>query len=279
MDNKNAAFLLFMKHQPLFLIIITAMILFKSSDIQSQKPYQGKTILAVFAHPDDESTVAPILARYTREGAKVYIVIVTDGRYGTNDFHDYKAGETLVITRKEEMKCAANQLGAELIHLDYHDQLKADEGYDGHVPHARAIVLELKEIIQRIQPDVLITWGPDGGSTHMDHRLVGASVTQVYLSSEWKNPMYLFYYGTPTELIDDADTKTLRGQHKKYLRTKISYSAVDHSTAFDSYKCHYSQIDPNLTKEEFMNRRNINERIIYLRKFETPSNDSDSVFD
>tara|TARA_R110000765_G_scaffold121538_3_gene217835 strand:- start:1607 stop:2446 length:840 start_codon:yes stop_codon:yes gene_type:complete len=279
MNNKKGAFLIFIGHHSLILIFLTTLLLFETGELQGQKPFEGKSVMAVFAHPDDESTIAPILARYTREGAKVYLVIVTDGRYGTNDFHNHIAGETLVVTRKEEMKCAANQLGAELIHLDYHDQLKADEGYDGHVPYARAIILELKDIIQRIRPDVLITWGPDGGSTHMDHRLVGASVTQVYLSSEWQKPMSLFFYGTPTESIDDADTKTLRGQHRKYLRTKISYSVADLSTAFDSYKCHYSQIDPNLTKEEFMNRRNKNERIIYLRKFEAPSKDADSIFE
>ncbi|WP_339657742.1 PIG-L family deacetylase [uncultured Maribacter sp.] len=279
MNHKKATFLFLLRHRSLVLIFLTLLILFKTVGLRGQNPYEGKTILAIFAHPDDESTIAPILARYTREGAKVYLVIVTDGRYGTNDFHDHKAGETLVATRREEMKCAANQLGAELIHLDYHDQLKADEGYDGHVPHARAIVLELKDIIEMVRPDVLITWGPDGGSTHMDHRLVGASVTQVYLSKQWEKPMALFFYGTPTETITDADNKTLRGQHKKYLRTKISYSEVDLSTAFDSYKCHYSQIDPKLTKEEFINRRNKNERIVYLRKFEAPSNDADSVFE
>jgi LmbE family N-acetylglucosaminyl deacetylase len=279
MNHEKAIFLILMRRHSLVLILFSSLFLFKTVEVRGQKPYEGKTILAVFAHPDDESTVAPILAKYTREGAKVHLVVVTDGRYGTNDYHDHIAGETLVATRREEMKCAANQLGAELTHLDYHDQLKADEGYDGHVPHARAIVLELKDIIEMVRPDVLITWGPDGGSTHMDHRLVGASVTQVYLSKQWEKPMSLFYYGTPSETITDADTKTLRGQDMKYLRTKISYSAEDLSMAFDSYKCHYSQIDPKLTKEEFINRRNKNERIIYLRKFEAPSKDSDSVFD
>ena len=271
MNNKKGAFLI--------LIFLTALLLFETGELRGQKPFEGKSVMAVFAHPDDESTIAPILARYTREGAKVYLVIVTDGRYGTNDFHDHEAGESLVATRKEEMKCAASKLGAELIHLNYHDQLKAGEGYDGHVPHAREMILELKDIIEEIRPDALITWGPDGGSTHMDHRLVGASVTQVFLSTDWNKPMSLFYYGNPSESIIESDNKTLRGQHKKYLRTKISYSAADLSTAFDSYKCHYSQIDPNLTKEEFMNRRNKNERIIYLRKFEAPSKDADSVFE
>ena len=38
-----------------------------------------RTLVAVFAHPDDEVPVGPVLARYTREGAQVYLVVATDG--------------------------------------------------------------------------------------------------------------------------------------------------------------------------------------------------------
>ena len=267
-----------LKKSTFVLLAVISMVMF-SSYVQGQETLEGKSIMAVFAHPDDESTIAPILARYVREGATVTLVVVTDGRYGTNDFHDHIAGETLVVIRKEEMKCAADKLGADLIHLDYHDQLKAADGYDGHVPHARAMILELNSIVKKLEPDVLITWGPDGGSTHMDHRLVGASVTQVFLSSDWKKPMSLFYYGTPEENIKGEENKILRSQNKKYLRTKVSYSEVDFDKAYNSYKCHYSQIDPTLTKEEFRNRGNKKDNVIYLRRFVAPQNDSDTVFD
>jgi LmbE family N-acetylglucosaminyl deacetylase len=253
--------------------------LFQSSGVWSQKPHEGKVILAVFAHPDDESTVAPILAKYVREGAKVHLVIATDGRLGTNDYHDHKAGETLVATRKEEMKCAAEKLGVTLTHLDYHDQLRAAEGYDGHVPHARAMIKELYGIVEKEQPDVIITWGPDGGSTHMDHRLVGASVTQVFLSNDWGKPMSLFYYGTPSESIEDSEAKILRGQSSRYLKTKISYSQQDLDNAFQSIKCHYSQIDPKMTQEGFEKGKTKNGMYVYLRKFEGPTKDSDSLFE
>ena len=261
------------------LFSVSFVLLFQCNTIWSQKPAEGKVILAVFAHPDDESTVSPILSKYVREGAKVHLVIVTDGRYGTNDFHDHEAGETLVATRKEEMKCAAEKLGVTLTHLDYHDQLRAAEGYDGHVPHARAIIKDLYGIVEKEQPDVMITWGPDGGSTHMDHRLIGASVTQVFLCKDWEKPMSLFYYGTPSESIEDNDAKILRGQSNRYLRTKISYDLEDLEKAFQSFKCHYSQIDPNMTHEDFEKGKTKNGLFVYLRKFEAPSNDSDSVFE
>jgi LmbE family N-acetylglucosaminyl deacetylase len=265
-----------MLRQGLFALLVTLLV---GSSSWAQKPYEGKTLLAVFAHPDDESTISPILAKYAREGAKVQLVVVTDGRYGTNDFHDHKAGDELVVTRREEMRCAAELLGVELTHLNFHDQLRAAEGYDGHVPHAREMVKQLNDIVEKTKPDAIITWGPDGGSTHMDHRLVGASITQVYLSKDWQKHMSLYFYGTPLDNIDDADGKVLRGQASKYLRTKVSYTDEDLEMAAKSYRCHYSQIDPMLTEADFIERKSKNGKFVYLRKFEAPKSNSDSVFE
>lgn len=231
-----------------------------------------------FCHPDDESTVAPILARYEREGAAIHLVIATDGRYGTNDYHDHTAGPSLVATRKKEMACAAKLLGAKLHHLEYHDQLKAGEGYDGHVPHARSLVLELKEIITTVQPDILITWGPDGGTTHMDHRLLGASVTQVFLSLDLPKPLALYYYGTPIAYLDTAENKTLRGQHPKFLRTKIGFDEADLMRSYTSLKCHYSQIDPKMDFASYKKRYAQKGHFVYLRKFVAPLSDEDGFF-
>lgn len=61
-----------------------------------------------------------------------------------------KGGETLVATRKEEIKYAAKKLGAILTHLNYQEQLKAAEGYNGLVPHARAIVIQLYDIVEKV---------------------------------------------------------------------------------------------------------------------------------
>jgi GlcNAc-PI de-N-acetylase len=43
-----------------------------------------RVILAVFAHPDDEAFVGPVLARYARAGVKVYLAIATKGEKGTS---------------------------------------------------------------------------------------------------------------------------------------------------------------------------------------------------
>jgi hypothetical protein len=38
-----------------------------------------RTLLAIFAHPDDEATVSPVLAKYAAEGVTVYLAVATDG--------------------------------------------------------------------------------------------------------------------------------------------------------------------------------------------------------
>lgn len=236
---------------------------------------KDKVLMAIFAHPDDESTVAPILARYVKEGVKVYVVIATDGRLGVNDFSGLEAGEGLVAIRKEEMKCSAEKLGVDLIHLDYHDQLRAGEGYDGHMPHAQSLIKEIHALITELKPDALITWGPDGGSNHMDHRLIGASVSSVFLSQKWEKPSALYYYGSPSSKIEDTDSRILRGVEDDYLNTHISYSDEDFELAIASMLCHKSQFQPEGLRERMLSRKT---NKIYLRKFVGPQEHSDNIF-
>lgn len=236
-----------------------------------------KTLLAVFAHPDDESTVAPILARYAREGVKVHVVIATDGRYGTNDFSGYAAGDELVAVRRKEMQCSADILGVELIHLDYHDQFRAAEGYNGHVPHMQSLIREITGLVTRLRPDAIITWGPDGGTNHMDHRLIGDTVSSVFLSRDWGRPMSLFYYGTPRSFIEDEEGRTLYGVDDRYMTTAISYEPEDFRKAAKSLRCHKSQFTEAEMDRMLADERKLGNRI-FLRKFEPPGGDSNTLF-
>ena len=64
-------------------------------------PNAIQRLMAIFSHPDDETVVAPILARYAREGTEVTLVIATDGRYGTNPW-GLPPGDELAAARAEE---------------------------------------------------------------------------------------------------------------------------------------------------------------------------------
>lgn len=268
-----------LKHLILLLTLSSLLIFCTNPPKQEKAPeieVKDKVLMAIFSHPDDESTVAPILARYAKEGVKVYIVIATDGRLGVNDFSGLEAGDGLVAIRKEEMKCSADILGAELIHLDYHDQFKAAEGYDGHMPQAKGLIKEIHQLITDIKPDVLITWGPDGGTNHMDHRLVEATVTGIFVSQKWEKPQALYYYGTPASQLDTEEAKILRGVRDDYLTTQISFTDEDYDLAIESMLCHKSQFNPEGLRERMMARKK--ENIIYLRQFVGPQKTSNSLF-
>lgn len=238
---------------------------------------QGKVIMAVFAHPDDEMIVGPILAKYANKGAVVQLVIATDGRYGTGQ-SGLKPGEELTKLRNEEVNCAASYLGIEKpIWLGYHDQLKLKEGYFGHVPYIQDLMRELDSLVNKIQPDVIITWGPGGGTSHMDHRIVGSSISQVYLSKVWERTKVLYYVATPSSQIDDTDKKLLRGVDDAYLNTQITYSEEDRENTIKAMRCYKSQWTEELINKRAERLRNGNQ-IIYLRPLVRATDISDNLF-
>jgi len=271
--------------QKLFGALLMSILLFqcntanKEIEVESNQELsspKGKTLLVVLAHPDDELTVASILAKYVAEGAKVHLVIATDGRYGTND-GEYEAGDELAAMRKEEMQCSADILGVELTHLNYQDQLRSAEGYDGHIPHVRALIKEVHGLFGKIQPDAIITFGPEGWSNHMDHRLIGATVTQVFVSQIWDKSPSLYYVGMPSDLLDDPETKIIRGQDKSYLTTRVTYTDDQKDQALRALSCHITQMGEGAL--ERMRKRNDNrEKVVFLRKFVAPTETEDSVF-
>jgi hypothetical protein len=103
----------------------------------------------------------------------------------------------------------------------------------------------------------------------MDHRLVGASVTQIFLSQSWDNPMELYYFGTPTDFLDSERARTLRGQERKYLNMQISFTEAHYDQAYKALACHKSQYPAEVVtqlKEERAKRGNT----VFLRQFSAP---------
>lgn len=254
-----------MRSKGLIHILVLTMVVVNSVIYAQTTDYSTKSVLAVFAHPDDEISVAPVLSKYAREGARVELLIVTDGRYGTGQT-DLKPGEELVELRKGELDCSCKNLGIkEPITLGYHDQLKLQDGFFGHVPYAQQLLRDLDSVINRVNPDAIITWGPEGGSNHMDHRIVGASVTHVYLSRDRTNNMKLYYVGIPSENLDEED-RILRGIEKKYLNARIPYTKEDAIKTVSAMECYRSQF--SVERMESRGQRILNEeKIKYLREF------------
>jgi LmbE family N-acetylglucosaminyl deacetylase len=123
-----------------------------------------KTLLAVFAHPDDELGAAGALLAQRARGDRVVLVYLTRGE-ATQAFGPVSREE--VARRREEQAAAiAEILGVEHRLLDFPDC---------GVEATPAAALEVARILAELQPDGLVTWGDAWvkGMRHPDHQATG----------------------------------------------------------------------------------------------------------
>jgi LmbE family N-acetylglucosaminyl deacetylase len=228
------------------LLLITAFACTQcSKPAHTEQPAGPRTLLAIFAHPDDEATVSPVLAKYASEGVTVYLAIATDGRYGVTEHAKIPAGDSLAAVRTEEAKCAAEKLGIQQpIMFGLEDQLRMAEGF-GPVHEQLATMREkVKELFTTLKPDVVITWGASGWTGHHDHRLVSTVVTEVFQTQKWEKPAQLYYSAIPTGNLPANSPMQLATVDSTYLPFKISVSDADYEKARESWHCHKSQYTP-----------------------------------
>ena len=122
-------------------------------------------LLAIFPHPDDETLgLGSTFARYSAEGVETYLICATRGERGWYESEGPDPGlEGLARIREAELRCAAEHLGLKEVNfLDY---------IDGDVDQTDApeIIRKLVAPIRRIQPQVVVTFAPDGAYGHPDH--------------------------------------------------------------------------------------------------------------
>jgi LmbE family N-acetylglucosaminyl deacetylase len=122
------------------------------------------TLMAVFAHPDDEAFgTGGTLTRYAAEGCDVYLVTATRGEAGQIAEPDLATAANLPYVRERELRCACQIYG---IHpprfLDYQDGQLA-------IVNQGQAVGRLVRVIRELRPQVLVTFGPDGIYGHYDH--------------------------------------------------------------------------------------------------------------
>lgn len=222
-----------------------AFLLLISFTNKSEQP-DKKIIMAVFAHPDDEITVSPLLAKLAREGHTVYLVIATKGELGVAKHANIPAGDSLAHVRAGEANCACERLGIKPPVL-----LQLGDGSLAKDFTGKPLRNKLDSILSLYKPDIVITWGPDGGYGHMDHRLVHDVVTELFQSGAYAKPTQLYYTGFPVENqvqsihFKTADMKQVMASWRlvknKYLTTRIKCDKQDFAKAASALTCHQSQ--------------------------------------
>jgi LmbE family N-acetylglucosaminyl deacetylase len=225
----------------------TSLLLLAILFAQQASPPQARVLLAVFAHPDDEVFAGPTLTRYTGEGVHVYLAIATKGEKGANDFAKIPAGEPLAAARRAEATCACRELGIEPpIFFNLNDgELGAIT--NPLATNIHAVADNVQKLIEQLHPQVIITWGPDGGYGHPDHRLVSDAVTQVVQSQN--SGIKLYYPGLTPAQAKPLNTiwpasLPFHTTDPAYLNVTVSYTSKDFEKFKRAFECHKSQYTP-----------------------------------
>jgi mycothiol S-conjugate amidase len=133
------------------------------------------SLLACFAHPDDEGLVTGSFARYINAGARVALICATRGEVGEIAPGVDATRETLGQVREQELRKAMSYVNLDEIHfLDYRDSGMAgtaENGHDHNFINApdEEVIGKVVAIIRATKPQVLLTFDPRGGYGHPDH--------------------------------------------------------------------------------------------------------------
>jgi LmbE family N-acetylglucosaminyl deacetylase len=148
------------------------------------------TILAVFAHPDDETYLAGgVMAAAVDHGQRVVCVTASAGEHGTAD-PDAWPPERLGPVRRWEAAAAMAVLGVREHHL-----LGLPDGALAH--HDREGIARTGQVLDDVRPDTILTFGPDGMTFHPDHIAVHCWTTVAW--EEQGRRARLLYAASPVE--------------------------------------------------------------------------------
>ena len=134
----------------------------------------GRTLLGVWAHPDDEAYLsAGLVLEHIARGDRVVIVTATLGEHGTKDPVHWPP-QQLAARRHAELRRSLATLGVHEYRLLGFEDGTCHTG-DGTDAIARHIV--------DIRPDVIVTFGPEGMTGHLDHCAVSRWTTDAWITT------------------------------------------------------------------------------------------------
>ena len=180
-----------------------------------------KTLLAVLAHPDDESFgLGGTLALYSSKGYDVYYVCATRGEAGTVDEEHLKGFKDTAEMRTAELMKAAQALGLkEVFFLGYRDSGMPGTEPNQH-PDAQInapideVAGRVVKYIRDLKPEVVLTFDPIGGYKHPDHIHIHKATMLAFENSDNASfhpqagnpfkPLALYYQVFPKGLLKAA---------------------------------------------------------------------------
>ena len=216
----------------------------------------GRTVVVVHAHPDDEAIfTGATIRRLADRGARVVLVTATAGEMGTPR-QPLPRGVDLATVRRREVEAAAETLGvARLVLLD-----RRDSGLPGwsSTAHPRALVQAdlaglartIASLVEAEQAEAVVAYDADGIYGHPDHiavHLLGryaATLTGVTWYEATVDREHLHFAGE--HLLDDAGGRRRYGRVTAEITTAVAATPEELAAKCTAMLAHASQIGPDM---------------------------------
>ncbi len=147
-----------------------------------------KRMMGIFAHPDDEGTMAGAILKYKAEGADVGMICATRGEVGEIADPSLATPENLGQVREGELRNALKMLGipdSQIWFLDYRDSGMVGTA-DNENPRAfrnadaNEVIGKLVKTLREFKPQVVVTFDKTGGYGHPDHITIHHYATEAF---------------------------------------------------------------------------------------------------
>lgn len=151
------------------------------------------TILSIWAHPDDETYLAGgLMAAARANGQRVVCASASDGEHGTSDPGAWPPARLGAVRRWESLAAMA-VLGV----VEHHAPGMPDGGLEAR---ARFGLDWVSQLIDEVSPDTILTFGPEGMTSHPDHIAVHHWVTDAWAARGCRSR--LLYATTTVEHLE-----------------------------------------------------------------------------
>lgn len=195
------------------------------------------TLLAVFAHPDDESfRPGGTLALLARRGVRVQVLTATRGEGGSCGDPPLCTPEELPAVREAELRCACAALGLEPPRfLDYRDGTLAEVDAEG-------LTAAILHVVQEVHPQVMLTFGPEGLSGHPDHVTVGRCAAEAFRRAG--DVAALYAVAVPASIAERLETlnmECLRSVPDEEISLAVDVTEV-WEQKMAAIRCHATQL-------------------------------------
>jgi N-acetyl-1-D-myo-inositol-2-amino-2-deoxy-alpha-D-glucopyranoside deacetylase len=174
------------------------------------------SVLAVFAHPDDELFHSGILANLSERGARITLACATMGEAG-KVHPSMGAVADLASVRAAELRFACTRLGIDPpVFLGFHDSARKERlRHDDPLALTNVDMLTveaaIRNLIHEVRPQVIVTFDPHGGYYHPDHVAIQRATTAAFFSSgamRAEAPARLFYAALLRDVFEQFAQKT-----------------------------------------------------------------------